>query len=391
MKDRITRAFNRIGLEPGLAYVTLGQVFYTGFGALLWFYLASSLTASTYGLLNYDISVVTIFVAVGIMGFETTLTTYIAKGVYKMTGEAIFLVLLAAVLLSLLIYIIFNSYSLGLLLVGMLIFTLAEAELLGKREFKSYMILIIVQRTMTLFSVPIMLSLYGVEGAILGFAISHIIPSYRFLFSLKQIKFSVSTIRPIRKYFLHSYALGISKVLPYFSDKLLILPLFGAATVGYYQFGVQILIVVSTIPLIFYSYLLPRIAGGDKFSMKKTELLCVVSASISSFLLIISTPIIIRWLFPYFISAIGSTQIILIAGVPLAISAIYNSRFMAVERSSFVITGSLIFLVAQYTGIILLGFSFGLTGLSTAMVVAACIQCLYLYLKKSKSMSSTNN
>jgi hypothetical protein len=51
--------------------------------ALLWFILADGITAADYGSLNYYISLAFIFTSLGIMGFDTTLATFVAKSICK--------------------------------------------------------------------------------------------------------------------------------------------------------------------------------------------------------------------------------------------------------------------------------------------------------------------
>ena len=68
-------------------YVTIGNLFFAAIGALLWFFLATQMTATAYGGLNYFISISAIFTSVGLLGFDTTLTTYLAKHVKNIEIE----------------------------------------------------------------------------------------------------------------------------------------------------------------------------------------------------------------------------------------------------------------------------------------------------------------
>ena len=227
-------------------------------GALLWLYLTSRLNATEFGDLNYDIAIATIMTAVGTLGFDTTLTTFVAKGTTRMIYEATFLTLLTSIILSVTIFMFFSSLSVVILLIGMLFYTLIDSEYLGKHEFKKYMYIRVAQRLITLVSVPLLYEMFSLEGAVYGFAFSYIAFSYLFFNRLRKIRISVSTLVPIRGFFINSYILGLSRILPYFLDKLIIAPLFGLAIVGYYQFGVQLLTLTSIIPVISYSVYLTK-------------------------------------------------------------------------------------------------------------------------------------
>ena len=89
----VQRILRSLGVDKGLAYVTFGNFLYTSLGAVLWFYLTSILAANVYGKLNYDIAIATVLTAIGIMGFDTTLTTFVAKGASRMFPQAALLIL----------------------------------------------------------------------------------------------------------------------------------------------------------------------------------------------------------------------------------------------------------------------------------------------------------
>jgi O-antigen/teichoic acid export membrane protein len=261
----------------------------------------------------------------------------------------------------------------------MLFFGLVEAEQLGRSQFKKYMYLMLAQRILTLLLVPIFYFMFGVEGALYGFAFSYLVVSYKFYIWTRHARVSISTLRPIRYYFVNSYALGVSKVLPYFSDKLIILPLFGPAIVGYYQYGIQMLTITSMIPVIFYSYILPREATNENNKpAKKMEKLGLISSTLVTVLLVVTMPIITSTFFPQFAITLYSTQLILLAAIPLTATAVYNSILMARERTKYVIIGTMIYVLLQAACIVVLGTIYGLIGLSVSTTIASTAQCLFL-------------
>lgn len=341
--------------------------------------------ANQYGSLNYFLSIVTISTAVGILGLDSTLTTFLAKGITKMLSEAVFLTWMAAIVLAVFMLLIFASLPLMLTSLGVLFSVFSAAEILGNRSYREYMIVLIAQKLVSIVSVPLLYSFYGIDGALYGYAISYFPVCYRFFASTKKISFSISTFRPIKKFFFHSFGVGISRVLPLFSDKLIILPLFGVSILGYYQFGIQVLSVISVIPVILYHYLLPQEAAENKsFDIKKVERLGVISSVSITIILMILTPTIITHLFPEYKKSTLSTQIVLLAAIPLSISALFNSSLLAKEKSFQVLMASAIFLVTQYIFIGALGWIYGLLGLSLSTVIASIIQAVFLVLVNRK-------
>ena len=370
-------------------YVTIGNFFSTFFGALLWFFLATQMSASTYGGLNYYISIAAVFTAIGIMGFDSTLTTFIAKGVSKMRIESATVVLIAGIILSIVLFIIFNSFSLVLAFLGVLFFSMSTADLLGLHRYKEFMYLLIIERTISLISVPLLFWLGGIDGALYGYAISYLPLCYRFFNSLRKVDLSISSIIKIKSFFIHSYGLGLSKTFAYSSDKLLIMPIFGLELLGYYQFGIQMLTTLSIIPLILYNYLLPQYSGGKNKNLPELELYGIAISVVFTILMVIAMPLIIGKLFPTFHQAIVPTQLVLFAGIPLTVTAIYNSFFMAREKSVYVIAGATIFLASQFSLLLILGSIFGLLGLSAATFLASTIQSVFLFLMKRRMRTTS--
>ncbi len=388
---KLLKSFALIGFEKNMRYLTIGNIVNMGFGALLWFFIASQLNAVEFGSLNYNISIASILTSIGIMGFDTTLTVYVAKGVNRMIYESVFLTLMSSGIIALLLVVLYPSVPVILLIIAMIMFTLVEAENLGKHRFKRYMWLMIFQRVISLVAIPLLTQFIGIEGALYGFALSYLLLSFDFIRWIKNIKVSISTIIPIKKYFFHSFIVGVSKVLPYYWDKIIILPFFGFATVGYYQFGVQVFTIVSILPFILNGYILPHEAKAkDASTLKKFTIFGLILSVVLVAFLIIIVPYAIVILFPNFVNTIASVQLILLAGIPLTVTTIYNSVYMAHGTSRYPVIGTILYLGCQTTGIILLGNIWGLIGLSIATTIAASVQCIYLVLNEIRIKISTN-
>jgi O-antigen/teichoic acid export membrane protein len=373
-----------LGIDKGVSYISIGYSFSIVFGGVLWFILAAQMSANEYGIMNYYTSLSLILGTIAIFGFDYTLTTFLAKGTTKMLSESVFLTSVAALIISIILAISFKSLVIILLFLGPLFFTLSLTEVLGKRHYKEYMIILIGQRALSLILVPLLFASNGLDGAIFGYSISYLPLCYRFFVSLRTVTFSISTFRPIKNLFFHNYALGISKSAVIFSDKLIIVPLFGVIILGYYQLGVQMLMAISIIPVILSHYLLPQQAANKNENIKKIERLGLALTILLTVSVIYFTPTIISYLFPKFEVAQTATQIVLLAGIPLAATAILSSYFLAAEKSRDVLIASGLFLGTQYVLIVILGRWYGLEGLSLSLVLAASAQALFLLAMKRR-------
>jgi O-antigen/teichoic acid export membrane protein len=373
---------NGIGLEKGLAYVSLGNASYVALSALLWLYLASQLDPTAYGEINYEVSVVTILTSIAIMGFDTVIPALVAKGMLKVEQESVSLILLSAIAVSTILVVVFNSISMAVLLTGMLFFTWVSVDYLGKHEFKKYMIIIALQRGLSLASVPLLYSVFSSDGAIIGWGVSYLVLSLPFIKKIRKFTLTFFTVVNIKSYFIHAYLLGIAKALPYFIDKVIIMPLYGASTIGYYQLGIQISMVTYIIPVVLYSYLLPKQAAGNE-DLTRVKWLGIFASIFLTLLLFFTLPYIVVNYFPNFDAGVAAAQITVFSSIPFSISSIYNSNFMAKGESRPVVIGIGVFVSIQFFLIIYLGNIFYLNGLSLATVIASSVQCFYLYRRGS--------
>jgi O-antigen/teichoic acid export membrane protein len=387
----ITHFLYSLRLERGLIFVTIGNVVSICLGSVLWFLLASLSSTHSYGSINYYISVATISGSIGIMGFDITLTTFTAKGLTKMVTESGSLVLISGIVISFALSLIFMSLSLIISFIGLMFFIFSVAEILGSHLYKEFMIVMILARAISLVSVPILFRAYGVDGALYAYGLSYLPVSYRFFISLRKFNLSLSTLRPIKAFFFHSYAVGIFKTLVVCSDKLVIMPLFGPAILGYYQFGFQILTTASIIPIIITHYLLPQEAANKNINGKRLQILSIFSSTLITIVMISIIPTIINDVFPSFKIAVLPVQIILLAGIPLTLIAVFNSLLMARVKSFHVFVASGIFLVMQYLLIATLGALYGLIGLSISTVIASIAQTVYLFIIKRKLIPTSKN
>ena len=392
MIKRFLKVLSTLRSEKGLIYVSVGNLFFTFFGAILWFFLATQMPTDEYGSLNYFISVAAIFTAVGLMGFDSTLTTFLAKGLHKIQGEASALVCVAAAVLSIALWLIYGSSPLILAFLGVLFFSLSSAELLGRHFYREFMLIMIGERIISLVSVPILFWLYGVEGALLGYALSYLPFSYRFFGSLKKFNLDLSVLKSVKSFFYHSYGLGLSKTFVYSSDKLIIMPLFGLTILGEYQLGIQMLTALSIIPLILYNYLLPQHAAGksDKKRLRTIEVYGIIITVLLTLSMVFLMPLIVVAFFSDFYNSILSNQIVLFAAIPLSMVAIYNSVLLSREKSSMVIIGAIIFLLSQYALLVTLGTFFELIGLASATLIASAVQASFLYFVRIKNLPQEN-
>lgn len=372
----IRKITGKLGISRNLGFVTVGNFAASAIGGVMWIILASLFNAEEYGQLSYAVSVASLASSVALIGMNTTVITLLAKDIKSIKNEASFIILISNVIAATTVFAFVPSVEIALLILALSFFNMSTAELLGTKNFKIFMTLLVMQKGSQIGLAIILGFLFGVTGAIIGFLISYFIFSYKFFKAAFSLKLQPTEIRRNVKFIMHSYAMEVTRSIDTTSDKILIAPLFGFSILGVYQLSVQFLMLLSVIPTIIYHYMLPNEAGGIK--NRTLERFGIIFSMVIAIISIISVPTVINTMFPTFRDAILPSQIMLAGIIPMTISSILNSKFLGNKNSAPVFVAALIFLATQYLSIYFLGNAYGILGLAFAMLLALSIESTFL-------------
>jgi O-antigen/teichoic acid export membrane protein len=371
-----------LGGHRGLIYVTVGNLLGAAITGGFWLLLATLQTPEEYGTTNYGIAIASFSSFVVLLGLNTVVTTYLAKGSTKINIEMNQLVFISSIVVAVVISVL-HDWMLGLIVIGMAFWMMSLYEALGKRLYKQYALINIGARASQLALSLILFFMIGVPGVIIGFLISYFLFSYRYFRTIRYFNFrQFSESKRIMKFALHSYSFNMSNAFFMYFDKLIIVPLFGVAVLGYYQLGFQFLMFLGMIPVSFYQYLLPEqsssLAAGPAVKTTKVHIFgFLVSIALAGLLFMLS-PWIVDYFFPKFVDAVGVLRILSIGIVPMMVVWNLNSRFLALNRTKSVVIGSAIYLIVQISLMIELGYTMGASGIAIATVSALASQAVFL-------------
>lgn len=274
------------------------------------------------------------------------------------------------------VFLIISHIGVSLFILGYVIFSLASAEILGRKQYGNYAKYLISQKILMVIFALLFYYLIGLEGVIIGISISFLPYFTRIFKSLKNNKIDFSTIKYKIGFIMNSYALDLSRTFSSYTDKLIVAPLLGFAILGNYQLGIQVLSVLGILPGSVYQYILPRDASGQ--SSKKLKKITIIVSVVLAILGVVLAPIVLPILFPKFTEAVEVIQIVSISIVPSTINLIYISKFLSKELSKIVLIGSGIFLIVQIVSIFVLGELFGVNGISIALVLGTTAESIFL-------------
>lgn len=354
-------------------------------GAALWFILASFLDVHNYGELSYLLSVGFFFVPIALFGMVPTIMTYLSKGEISVVPEAKLITLIASIIIA--IGISYFNILLSAFVASNVFFQLTLAEMLAKRNYRKYMLITISSSFLRVCLSILFYYIVGINGIILAYIIQCFIFSYSYFFSLRNITFQLNFIRSHIRFIIRNSFASLTLATSPYLDKIIVGQLFGFIILGNYQFGYQVYIALSLIPLSLYQYLLPQEARGvNKRKVKFIGISFSIVAAVIGYLL---SPWIITISFPQFKEAIEFTRIIVISIIPLTLVQIFTAMLLGKEENISVLWGGIIYVGSFLVFLIAFGQIFGLIGFALAIFLSSSIQACFLfgYLKTFKLWS----
>lgn len=368
------------------------RIIATSISAIFWFYLAGLMGQERYGELGYLIAIAGIISNVTLIGGEWVMTVYTAKG--KNVAPVLYLIsLIASGISAVILYVVFKDPGLSVYVIGFVIFTLILAEVQGRKLYRTYAKYYVLQK---LFFVLISLGLFqiiGSEGIILGFGLSFF-PFFKLMYSsLKTKNYDFKFIKEKSGFVANNYALDLSGAVKAQIDKLMIAPMFGFGLLGNYYLGIQVISVLGIIPGVIFTYMLPQDASGK--STGKLRIFTILGSVILALLGMLLAPIFIPIVFPDYEESLSLVSILSISVIPGTIATMYNSKFLGIEKSAYVLIGYVISISSLVLGIIIFVEIFDVIGLAIAYVLSTSTQAIVLliinYVKKDQIGEKIDN
>lgn len=359
----------------GLTAMSSAYILSQAIAGFFWLFIARLLGTEHYGQVSYYIAIASITTTISFLGAGNTLLVYTAKGI-KIQSTIYFIVIISSIIASIILFLMFYNVGVSLFVVGNVIFGLITNELLGLKLYKKYSIYLISQKVMMVGLALAMYYIMGINGLILGMALSFFPSMIRIHHVFRESKIDFSILKSHGGFIINSYMLDISRAFNGTIDKIIIAPMLGFALLGNYQLGIQALSILTLIPSIVYGYILPHDASGNP--NKRLKFLTILFAGGMTIIGLVLSPIVLPALFPKFNEAIVVIQILSLSIVPTTIILTYISKLLGNEKPRIVLIGSVIFLTVEIITIIILGKIYGVNGVAASFVLSVFSELAYL-------------
>ena len=320
--DKIRNSFSVL---KQISFLGVAHIIPTLIAASFWFYIASLIGDEAYGELTYYLTIAGIGSTVTLLGTPTALNVYAAKG-ERILPVISMLTFTTSAIGAITVYFMFYNTGAGIHVFTYTIFALITAEFLGRKLFKTYMKIMIIQKILMVSLAIILYHLIGNDGIILGIAFAFIPFIILYYKEFKNYKINFSDLKSKKKFILNNYLLDFSRMFSGSMDKIIIAPLFGFAILGNYALGMQFYMVLLLIPSIIFQYIVPQDASGNpSVVLKKITVLVSIGIAILG---VIFSPEIIKIMFPEFLESVKIVQIVSLGVIPGTINYMYISKFL---------------------------------------------------------------
>ena len=359
--------------------------------AFFWIYMADFMGQEDYGELGYLLSIAGIASTISILGGQWTMSVYTAKGI-QIESSLYFISIITSTISAVVLYFLFENVGISVYVVGLVVFNLFIAEILGKKQYKKYSKIFFSQKIILVALAIILYYILGVEGVLLAYGISYLVFTSKIISTLKNRDFNFELLRKRFKFWMNNYVYELSSTARNQIDILLIGPLFGFALLGNYFLGLQVLSLFLILPLIIFRYTLPEDSSGS--STKQIKIMAIVASIGLALLGIFVAPEIIPLVLPEYTDVIDLIPLLSIAIIPRTTTAMLMSGFLAKENNKYLVLGNVISISVLVLGILYFPQYFDVIGLAIAYVLGVTAQTIYLivvHLRITKIQSSNTN
>ena len=359
--------------------------------AFFWIYMADLMGQEDYGELGYLLSIAAIASTISIVGGQWTMSVYTAKGV-RIESSLYFISIITSTVTAIVLYFLFENVGMGVYVIGVVIFNLFVAEILGKKRYKTYSKIFFLQKIILVILAILLYYILGVEGVLLAYGISFLVFTSRIISTLRNHEFNFGLLRQRFKFWMFNYIIQLSNSARAQIDILLIGPLFGFTLVGNYFLGLQVVGLFLILPLIIFKYTLPQDSSGS--STKQIKIIAIVASIGFALLGIFVAPEVILFALPEYADAVELIPLLSLAIIPRTVTTMLMSEFLGKENNMHLLVGNLIAFSIVVLGILYLPEYFDIVGLAIAYVLSVTIQTIYLqiiYLRTTKTQNLNTN
>ena len=365
---------NKLFSYKGLALIGSADLIGGAISAIFWLVIASLLLVEEYGEISYFVAIASLGICC-VVGSSDTLMVFSTKN-QKIVPTLLLLTLIFTMIASLIAFVIIQRFEIIFLIFSFIVFQVSITLLLGKRLYAKYSKFLLTQKILQ-FAIGIGLYfLLGVNGVLIGIALSNFALIPIFYKELRNFKIDLSLLKPKKEFIINNHIIYAISVFRRDIDKIIVVPILGFTVLGNFALTLQFYAIMMVFSSIAYKYLLPRDVSGEKnIKLKIFLILLSILIALSG---IFFSPFFIENFFTKFSESIIPIQIASLSVISTTISVILYSKILALEKSRFLMIANSVQLCVILIGTIFLGILYGVIGVTIAFVLGNTVHTITL-------------
>ena len=371
---------NKLFSYKGLALIGSADLIGGAISAIFWLIIASLLLVEEYGEISYFVAIASLGICC-VVGSSDTLMVFSTKN-QKIVPTLLLLTLIFTMIASLIAFVIIQRFEIIFLIFSFIVFQVSITLLLGKRLYAKYSKFLLTQKILQ-FAIGIGLYfLLGVNGVLIGIALSNFALIPIFYKELRNFKIDLSLLKPKKEFIINNHIIYAISVFRRDIDKIIVVPILGFTVLGNFALTLQFYAIMMIFSSVAFKYLLPRDVSGEKnIQLKILLILLSIVITLSG---IFFSPFFIENFFTKFSESIIPIQIASLSVISTTISVILYSKILALEKSRFLMIANSVQLCAILIGTIILGILYGIIGVTIAFVLGNTVHTITLAIMNYK-------
>ena len=371
---------NKLFSYKGLALIGSADLIGGAISAIFWLIIASLLLVEEYGEISYFVAIASLGICC-VVGSSDTLMVFSTKN-QKIVPTLLLLTLIFTMIASLIAFVIIQRFEIIFLIFSFIVFQVSITLLLGKRLYAKYSKFLLTQKILQ-FAIGIGLYfLLGVNGVLIGIALSNFALIPIFYKELRNFKIDLSLLKPKKEFIINNHIIYAISVFRRDIDKIIVVPILGFTVLGNFALTLQFYAIMMIFSSVAFKYLLPRDVSGEKnIQLKIFLILLSIVITLSG---IFFSPFFIENFFTKFSESIIPIQIASLSVISTTISVILYSKILALEKSRFLMIANSVQLCAILIGTVILGILYGIIGVTIAFVLGNTVHTITLAIMNYK-------
>ena len=368
--------FRNIKGLKDISTIGVASIAGSGIAAIFWIYLAALMGAENYGELAFYISIASVATSISFIGGPAAITVLVAKKI-KIESTIYFLSITASIISAIVLYIAFTNIGLSIYVLGAVIYNLSVSELLGRKRYREYSIYFTLQKILFVILALVLYYVIGPEGVLIGIGLSFMPFLIQIYSGFKNYNISFQLLKTKWKFVTNNFFIDLSVVLNNQVDRLIIGPMFGFVILGNYYLAIQVLMVLTLIPEIVRKYTIPEDSSG--VNTTKIKIITVGFSFILALIGILVVPQILPIFFSEYNESVELIPLISLTIIPATISGLYNSKFLAHEKSNYVVIINIVSTIVLISGVFILGQFLGVVGLAYSFLLSNIVKAAFYF------------